>query len=222
MEAATLQFIAAQLRKPEGDSGIQMGERMNEGNRYINEHTIEALAVSGNDRILEIGMGNGFFVRRILEGEPGVHYTGCDFSPEMVQECERRNVDLIKAGRAGFLVADALELPFPDNSFDKAFAVNSLYFWEAPDETLAEIRRVLRPSGLLLLAIRPKHRMEHYPFVKYGFSMYNAPDLEALLTRNGYKLIETIVREEPEQNLTERDIKVETLIVIAKAPALAN
>jgi cyclopropane fatty-acyl-phospholipid synthase-like methyltransferase len=95
MEDATLQFIAAQLRKPEGDAGILMGERMNEGNCCINEHTIEALAATGNERILEIGMGNGFFVRQILKGEPGLHYTGCDFSPEMVQECERRNPESI-------------------------------------------------------------------------------------------------------------------------------
>src|SRR5689334_1509095 len=122
MEEATLQFIAAQLRKPEGDEGIKMGVRMNEGNRFINEHSIEALHASGKERILEIGMGNGFFVRRILEQETGVHYTGCDFSPEMVHECEKHNPDLIKKGRACFVMADARELPFPDNSFDKAFA----------------------------------------------------------------------------------------------------
>jgi ubiquinone/menaquinone biosynthesis C-methylase UbiE len=215
MEEATLQFIAAQLRKPEGDEGIQMGVRMNDGNKYINEHTIEALSATGNEDILEIGMGNGFFVHRILDHQPLVRYTGCDFSIEMVNDAKKRNYRFIKGGQASFFMATASDLPFEDNSFDKFFTVNTLYFWEDPVQTLADIRRVIRPAGKLYIAIRPKELMKAYPFVKYGFKMYDAPDLESLLTANGFSVQQTIVRDEPEQNLTGRDIKVETLIVVA-------
>ncbi len=218
MEEATLQFIAAQLRKPEGDEGVQMGARMNEGNYHINEHAIEALSAHEQDRVLEIGMGNGFFVPRLLVRYPGIQYTGCDFSPEMVKDAGRRNNALVRSGQVQFLEADAADLPFPDNSFDKVFTVNTLYFWPDPARTLGSIRRVLTPGGSLLIAIRPKELMQHMPFVKYGFMMYDAPDVEALLADNGFEVLETIVRDEPEQELEAgRDTKVATLIVIAKA-----
>lgn len=69
MTEEQLKNIALQLRKPEGDWGIEMGEKMNVGNKFINLHTIDVLNPKANDVILEIGMGNGFFVKDIFKLE---------------------------------------------------------------------------------------------------------------------------------------------------------
>ena len=59
--------IASQLRLPEGAIGKEVGANMNKGNRLMNLEAIKHLGISENDNILEIGMGNGFFVKDILD-----------------------------------------------------------------------------------------------------------------------------------------------------------
>jgi ubiquinone/menaquinone biosynthesis C-methylase UbiE len=45
--------------------------------------------------------------------------------------------------------------PYPDDSFDCAFAIHCIYFWPEPVACLREMRRVLRPDGVVAITIRP-------------------------------------------------------------------
>jgi SAM-dependent methyltransferase len=215
MTEDTLKAIAEQLRKPHGEYAIQVGKNMNEGNRYINQFTIEALAPEANDTILEVGMGNGFFVKDILSILPSIRYVGCDFSDIMVQEAAESNKEFVEHDRASFFVASADNLPVKDEMFDKVFTINTIYFWENQRRVLDELRRVLKPNGQLLISIRPKAVMQTYPFVKYGFNMFDKEDLVKLLTDNNFDVTSIIEKKEPDQEISGEKIKVETLIVCA-------
>ena len=188
MDIETLKTIARQLRKPEGEPGIQVAIKMNEGNRYINRFTIEALGISEDDNILEIGMGNGFFVKDILSVARSVKYVGCDFSSLMIAEGVKLNKSFVDEGRAEFHLASADELPFDDERFESVFTVNTIYFWDDAKVVLAEIHRVLKPGGKIIIAVRPKSSMEHYPFVKFGFKMFSKEDLTELLSKNKFEV----------------------------------
>ncbi len=216
MEEEKLKAFAKQLRKPEGEYGREVGEKMNEGNRYINESTIRELSVGPGDSILEVGMGNGFFVKDILSVDASVRYAGCDFSADMIEESVRRNKNYIEEGRARFVEGNVESLPFEDGSFNKAFTINTLYFWENREKALSEFRRVLKPGGKLLIAIRPKANMEQIPFTQYGFSLFSKEDLSALLTANGFKVINTTEIEEPEKEVNGKKVVLDTLIVAAE------
>ncbi|RAJ95728.1 methyltransferase family protein [Larkinella arboricola] len=211
-----LKAVAAQLRKPDGDFGKQMGAKMNESNRAINFYTIQKLNLKNNARLLEIGMGNGFFVKDIVAHYPSVTYTGCDFSETMVQEAGKLNASLVEDGQVTFLLAPSNALPFPDATFDTVFTINTLYFWSDPRQELTEIRRVLKPGGRLLLAIRPKSVMEKLPFTAYDFTLYEKEDVVELLTKNGYGLMEVIEKNEPDQNVNGQFFRMETLIIEAE------
>ena len=211
-----LKIIAKQLRKPEGDVAIQVGEKMNESNRLINLSTIEALGLNPTDRILEIGMGNGFFVKDIFALHDTIHYSGCDYSEIMVDQAVKNNEQLIKAGKAEFYVAGAGQLPFENEVFDKVFSVNTIYFWESPEKELAEIGRVLKPEGQLVISLRPKSSMEKYPFVKEGFNMFTTSDLSYLLSENHFKVTDCLEKAEPEQEIGGEKMTVEILIVVAE------
>jgi ubiquinone/menaquinone biosynthesis C-methylase UbiE len=165
MDEETLKSIAEQLRKPAGEYAVKVGEKMNEGNLHINLYTIEALNLAPDDNVLEIGMGNGFFVKDILSANNFIRYTGCDFSEVMVDEASKINEEYVKEGTAKFCVANAEQLPFNDGEFDRVFTVNTIYFWANPSLVLSEIKRVLKPAGQVVISIRPKSVMQYYPFV---------------------------------------------------------
>ena len=85
------EHIARQLRKPEGDLGKVVAGKMSTGNQLINEWTIEALALAPHDNILEIGMGNGVFVKKVTSGDASIKYTGIDYSPLMIEMSTMQN-----------------------------------------------------------------------------------------------------------------------------------
>src|SRR5688572_18200930 len=117
-------MLAQQLRKPNGEMGLQVGERMNHGNQYMNLNTIEALDLSPNNHVLEIGMGNGFFVKEIFRKYRDITYTGCDFSKLMVQESNRNNAELVQNKKASFHCVKADQLTLKDRTVDCIFTIN--------------------------------------------------------------------------------------------------
>ncbi|WP_103070062.1 class I SAM-dependent methyltransferase [Aquimarina sediminis] len=216
MTEEQLKNIAQQLRKPEGEWGVTIGEKMNIGNKFINLYTIDALDIKTNDHILEIGMGNGFFVKDIFDVNHNIKYKGCDYSDEMVTRSKKLNERWVKNGKADFLLSNADKLPFKDSEFDTVFTINTIYFWDNPERILNEIRRVLKPDGKIVISLRPKSSMEAYPFVKYGFDMFNRSDVSKLLLEHGFTTVKHIEKEEPEQEVNGVFMKVETLIVSAQ------
>ena len=139
--------LAAQLRQPFGDMGLEVAAHMNKGNAPMNRFGIRHLNLEAGDHILEIGMGNGFFVREMLDVHDSINYTGCDFSEAMVKEAEKLNREFLDKKRATFIHTTADKLPLEDNQFNKVFAANTIYFWSDPVSELAELRRVTRENG---------------------------------------------------------------------------
>lgn len=95
---------------------------------------------------LEVGVGTG---RNLPHYATDVDLTGIDLSPSMLDRARAR---ALSSGRAIDLrVADAQQLPFPDASFDTVIA--TLTLCSIPDDVtaVAEMARVLRPGGRLIL-----------------------------------------------------------------------
>ncbi|TND09425.1 MAG: type 11 methyltransferase [Bacteroidetes bacterium] len=215
MDEQVLQQIAAQLRKPSGEDGIKTAEMMNRGNLHMHHSTLAVLHAEAGDNILEIGMGNGFFVKDILAKSPQIQYTGCDFSALMVQESEKINAGWISKGQAKFMLADVASLPLEDNTFNKIFTINTIYFWENENAVLQEIKRVLKPGGKLMIAFRPKHYTEKYPFIKYGFNQFSKEDVIKLLSGNGFTVTDAAENSEPDFDMNGEIMKMENVVVTA-------
>jgi len=215
MDEVQLSALAAQLRMPHGESAAEVGETMNRGNAYINHYTIEELDPKGDEHILEIGMGNGFFVKDILERDADIRYIGCDHSEDMIEQASRRNERFIENGQAKFFHGSGSELPFGGETFDKVFTINTIYFWEDPDAMLGEFHRVMKWNGKLLVALRPESVMKTYPFVKYGFKVFSREQVCELLIGNGFRVENIVERSEPAQELNGEILQMETLILSA-------
>lgn len=215
MDEQQLQQIAAQLRKPHGDDGIKTAEMMNKGNLHIHLDTLSLLDASAGDKLLEIGMGNGFYVKDVLSRHPSITYAGCDYSALMVEQALEMNAEWILQGRAKFIHADITSLPFPDQMFNKIFTINTVYFWENESAALSEIRRVLLPCGKFIISFRPKDHTEKYPFIKYGFRQYSKEEITEMLSSNGFTINMVYENPEPDFDMNGEIMKMKNVVVVA-------
>ncbi|AQG77884.1 class I SAM-dependent methyltransferase [Spirosoma montaniterrae] len=216
MNEEQLRDVASQLRQPHGDAGVEVGQRMNVGNELIYRRAIRQLAVQPNDRILELGPGNGLFARDLVGVAPSVRYTGCDFSEVMIAQANQLNADLVQSGQVRFVFRSGATLPFDDGSFTKFLTINTLYFWEDPAAELAEIQRVLVPGGHVVLGIRPRSLMEQMPFTAFGFTLYDPEQATELLIANDFTVTSVVVEPEPAQTFFGKSLAMETVLVCAQ------
>jgi len=124
-------------------------------------------------RALDIGTGPGQIVRKLAAQLPGWQLLGVDRSPNMIRQAltarepaalSPRVLSDMPATRVEFLVADANRLPFPDASFDLVLCNSVLHHLENPARLLAEIARVARPDGAILLRDLGRPSRIAYPF----------------------------------------------------------
>jgi ubiquinone/menaquinone biosynthesis C-methylase UbiE len=74
----------------------------------------------------------------------------------MLEQARRRNWAGIRAGRVELQLASASRLPYPEGAFDRVSSINVAQFSSDPAEPVREMRRVLRPGGLVAIAVQPR------------------------------------------------------------------
>lgn len=201
--------LAKHLRQPDGEMGKEVGLQMNRSNKHICLNSYQVLDPKNENHILEIGMGNGFFVKDLLGMANNLKYTGVDFSPTMVEEASLLNKEFSDEKTASFELASIEKLPFEDNSFDCITTTNTLYFWPQPKENIKELVRVLKPNGKLLIAYRSKSCMDQLELTKHGFEKYENKDVENLMEHAGLEHVVTQTIEEPELIFGDMVFKIE-------------
>lgn len=80
----------------------------------------------------------------------------------MVAMAIKNNQSLTRAGKLNLQLGSSDNLPFGNDSFDKVFCINVIYFWDQPEKHLSEVHRVLKPSGQFFAAIRSKETFSHF------------------------------------------------------------
>ncbi|MCH8052242.1 MAG: class I SAM-dependent methyltransferase, partial [Chloroflexi bacterium] len=107
---------------------------------------LDALARNGADSLLEVGIGTGRISLPLMAR--GLPVTGVDISAAMIARLRQK----LSPGHhhPDLIFGDATRLPFRDGAFPAALTVHVLHLVSSADDTLAEIRRVLAPSGVYL------------------------------------------------------------------------
>ncbi len=177
------------LGRPEGELGIAIGGAMNQANAKIIETVYRRLRLQRGHSVLEIGFGNGHTVPLLMQQADGLTYIGIDIAETMVAEATTFNRELIDAGRAKLHLASAETIPCADESIDRACAINVVYFWSDPVRVLSEIRRVLRPGGVSVIAGMDSATAATRSFYReeFGFRIRDAAALTELHREAGFK-----------------------------------
>lgn len=216
MDEEFLREVADQLRKPKGEFGKEVADKMNVSNYAMNLVTINSLEISDNDTVLEIGMANGRFVPHVLEKSKNVHYVGIDYSEDMISLARDTFSELNTTGKVEFKLGDVHSLPLSSCAVDKIFTVNTIYFWEDINLAFEECRRVLKPNGFFAIAIRPKGCLQKYPSTQFNFKQFEIQDIEELFTSHGFEIHKTIHDSEPETEVIDTMIVPEFAVIVGK------
>ena len=163
--------------------GIVMGDaggydrlsRVLLGEFYASVAADAAAAAPPAGRVLDVGCGPGHLANR-LAGEHGLEVTGLDLDPAMIERA-RANADraLGAERRPVFVVGGVAALPFPDASFDLVVSTLSMHHWADATAGQAEIGRVLRHGGRILIwdirpGVVPLHRGQPDPLERVAGS----------------------------------------------------
>ncbi|NJO02102.1 MAG: class I SAM-dependent methyltransferase [Bacteroidia bacterium] len=116
------QVLGRQLSYPTGLLGRLVGLVMNVSNKAMYTRTLPLLDVQPQDHILEIGFGNGKYLKIVARQVPQRLVAGVDISNTMLQLAQRHNRAEINQKRIVLHQAPAHQIPYPD-----AFLIN-LYF----------------------------------------------------------------------------------------------
>ena len=175
--------VRAQFGRPTGLPGRAAGLLMahRSSNRRRNAWAVSLLDVRPDDRVLEIGFGPGLAILELSRIAHAGHVCGIDHSERMLRQARRRNADGIARGVVDLRLGSVDALPVFDAPFDKILAVNTVLFWDEPDARLEQLRRLLRPAGLIAVAHQPRG-----PGASDETAAANGREIAAALLRAGF------------------------------------
>ncbi|MBC7385271.1 MAG: methyltransferase domain-containing protein [Cryobacterium sp.] len=116
---------------------------------YVHSNIEFLGTLSGPSRILEVGSGVGAQTEILLRRHPQIVIDSVDASHAQVLRARKHLATSVKAKRVRIHEADALHLPFAENSFDGAFLCWFLEHVAAPVDILREVRRCLKERATI-------------------------------------------------------------------------
>jgi ubiquinone/menaquinone biosynthesis C-methylase UbiE len=184
--ARSTRGIHAQGQKPVGRLGWVVAVVMTVVFVPINARVARLLEPRTEDAVLDVACGAGVFLRRHASHARRV--AGIDHSPAQITLARRLLHGRLARGTAEVVEGDAAALPWPDAEFT-AVTCNCLDCFEQPARSLAEMRRVLRPGGRMVVGIdtfdnpTAARRFER----KSGLHAWTPREFGALLAQAGFE-----------------------------------
>ncbi len=145
--------------------------------------------------VLELACGTGQLTFRLAESAG--RWEATDFSERMIAEV----IKCPHLQNVRFAVRDATNLPYPDASFDAALIANALHIMPGPDMALHEIRRVLKPGGILMAptfiwGTDARQQFSAWIMERTGFRVFHRwseEEFARFVEQNGFTVAERMV-----------------------------
>lgn len=140
-----------QCKKPRGLFGRLTLWRMNKSHSKLTEWGLTHATVEPQFTALDVGCGGGRTISKLAALATQGRVYGIDHAEASVAASRRYNAQAVRDGRVEIHLADVAKLPFPENTLDLVTAVETHFWWPDIAAGVPEIRRVLKPGGVLLL-----------------------------------------------------------------------
>lgn len=156
--AAIVASVARRPLKAHLAEGTLPGRSGSWLNSYLNRPSYRLMAVAldlrPEDDLLDAACGWGEFLA--VHASKARRVAGIDVSEEKVTLARQRLADRIASGTAEVVQGDAAALPWKEGTFSAVTCMDAFPFFPAPERVLAEVLRVLRPGGRMLMQIGMK------------------------------------------------------------------
>jgi ubiquinone/menaquinone biosynthesis C-methylase UbiE len=167
--------------------GRLVGRGLNKGNRSVVLAAVAAAEVASGQSVADLGFGGGVGIEALLsEVGPGGHVHGVEISQTMLDGARRRFASEVADGRFTLGPGDLCALPLADASLDAAITTNTVYFVEDLPRAFAEIARVVRPGGRVVVGIGDPANMRTMAFTAHGFRLRPVEEVAGLLEAAGF------------------------------------
>lgn len=131
-------------------------------------------------KILDVGCGTGLLLK---ETESLGTCYGIDVSQKAIDFCKKRGINNVQ-------VADAVRIPYPDNTFDVAVALDVVEHIENDEEAVREIYRVLKPRGIAIITAPAFMFLWGITdVVSYHLRRYTLPELREKIENGNFSII---------------------------------
>ncbi|MDA8792157.1 class I SAM-dependent methyltransferase [Bacteriovoracaceae bacterium] len=215
MTQKELKELASQLRCPSGRYGDEIASAMEDTNSMMVKTTISQLGDIDGKTLLELGPGNGYHLKRLLEKSKKMFTV--DISKLMKKKIDEKYHTQINEGKLISILGNGERISIPKNTIDKGFSINTIYFWKNPKDYLNEIAQCFKDGGEFFLAYAHKRYIEKLPFVKFGFELYNEEKIIKLCEETPFSVAEQKVIPETVKSasgeIINRDFVVSKLVV---------
>lgn len=145
---------------------------------------VRAAAVDSTTRVLDVACGTGDLAEAFADAGAAT-VTGVDFTPEMLEVARHKGSARPTTSRVRYEQGDAMQLAFPDGSFEVVSIAFGIRNVAVPERALREFFRVLAPGGRLVVL---EFADPSNPLVRWGSNLYTKrimPWTASLIARDG-------------------------------------
>lgn len=183
------EYIGRQFGDPHGFVGKVCCIIMNVINKRMYLKVVDEVRLSGGEKLLDIGYGNGYLLQKLYKKAKAELY-GIDISEDMKTQAENRCKNAKSDGRLFLRVGNCCDLPYDDEMFSAVTSVNTVYFWSDTVKGLSEIRRTLKTGGSFYNIVYTKEFLDKLSYTKKGFRKFSPEELTELGRKSGFDNIE--------------------------------
>ncbi len=151
------------------NEGVKLMDRFSTNKYGWYSWVFDNINIKKNDKVLEVGCGNGVLWTKNMDNlYKNVDVTLTEICEDMMDEAKLNLRD--NSNRFNFIITDLNSLPFSDNSFDVVIANHILFFMKDIDLALYEIKRVVKPGGLVYCSTFGSNHMGELQDLMLSFS----------------------------------------------------
>lgn len=163
MRSTVFRLLDPVFGHPRGLAGRVGAAMMSKLNAKTENYLVDQAKLGGDETVLVIGPGPGVGLRAVAEATPNGRVVGVEPAELMRRQATQRCAEYVRAGRVQVTDGTAERTGQPDGSVDVVFSTNNVQLWPDRPAALAELHRVLRPGGSLVVSVHARVALDITP-----------------------------------------------------------
>jgi arsenite methyltransferase len=183
-------WVVRQLAGPHGLFARGFARLLNAANAAESARAVQVLAPERHHTALDLGFGGGVALPALLSACADGRVVGIEPAIAMRARALRRWAWAAAEGRLSILDGAAEAIPLAGGEVHRAITMNTVYFWRDVPAGFAELHRVLRPGGRLVVGVAPAAHLRAMGFDEAGYRVAEPEAYAASLRAAGFSVTE--------------------------------